>query len=80
MHAPTEHVPFLSFWGKAQAREEATHQWHPVAYHLLDVAATADEIVRVRPLALRAGARLLGTSEADAHRLLAAVTPSLPSA
>lgn len=72
MPAPVD-PHFLQFWGKAKPREGAAHQWHPVAYHLLDVAATADETLRARPLALRAGARLLDISEADARRLLVAL-------
>jgi hypothetical protein len=42
----------LQFWGKTDksehhARQE--HEFHPLAYHLLDVAACADaaEIVRI---------------------------------
>lgn len=31
----------LSFWGKAQPSHGATKSWHPVVYHLLDVAAVS---------------------------------------
>ena len=64
---------YLPFWGKAQPHDDAPHPWHPAAYHLLDVAAAVDEILRVRPLALGRGARLLGVSPGEARRLLVAL-------
>ena len=66
-------APFLQFWGKAKPHEGALPSWHPVAYHLLDVAATTNEVLRMRPLSLRCGARLLGLPEGDARRLLVAL-------
>jgi CRISPR-associated endonuclease/helicase Cas3 len=30
---------YLSFWGKARSHSDATHPWHSIAYHSLDVAA-----------------------------------------
>jgi CRISPR-associated endonuclease Cas3-HD len=65
--------PDLTFWGKAQPREGAVTIWHPVAYHLLDVAAVADAILAVRPLALARAASLLGLEPAQARRLLVAL-------
>ena len=65
-------VPFLAFWGKAQPQHGAAHTWHPVAYHLLDVAAAVDAMLSARPLALARGARLLGIPSVDARRLLVA--------
>ena len=62
--------PYLAFWGKAQPHDDAPHSWHPAAYHLLDVAAAADEILRVRPLALSRGAQLLRLEQSEARRLL----------
>lgn len=32
-------IDYLSYWGKAKPYPDATHLWHPVAYHSLDVAA-----------------------------------------
>ncbi|MBA3557430.1 MAG: hypothetical protein H0W30_02410 [Gemmatimonadaceae bacterium] len=32
---------FLMFWGKARSRSDSAITRHPVAYHLLDVAAVA---------------------------------------
>ncbi|HEU4628269.1 MAG TPA: CRISPR-associated helicase Cas3' [Gemmatimonadaceae bacterium] len=64
----------LAFWGKARPdAAEATVTWHPVVYHLLDVAAAADAILAVRPLALRRAARLLGLTPTDARRLIVAL-------
>lgn len=63
----------LQFWGKAQAAEGAQVGWHPVAYHLLDVAAMADAILRARPIALRRAARLLRLEPDEALRLLVAL-------
>ncbi len=47
--------------------------FHPVAYHLLDVAATADAILTARPLARARAARLLGLTPDEAQRLLVAL-------
>jgi CRISPR-associated endonuclease/helicase Cas3 len=63
----------LAFWGKARPDPDATATWHPVVYHLLDVAAAADAILTVRPLALRRAARLFGLAPCDAHRLIVAL-------
>lgn len=40
---------YLSFWGKAQPHENAGSQWHPVAWHGLDVAAAFAELLAVWP-------------------------------
>lgn len=61
---------FLTFWGKAQPAPGAAAAWHPVAYHLLDVAAVADRLLTVRRRSLERGARLLGVAPEDARRLL----------
>lgn len=65
---------YLGFWGKAQPGADAAHTWHPVAHHLLDVAAVADAILAARPLALARGARLLGLEPEAAGQLLVAFT------
>ncbi|GJG85711.1 hypothetical protein tb265_08920 [Gemmatimonadetes bacterium T265] len=64
---------YLAFWGKAQPCENATHSWHPVAYHLLDVAAAADALLAARTHALGVGARLLGMEVGAARRLVVAL-------
>lgn len=61
---------FLQFWGKARAAEGAEVTWHPVAYHLLDVAAMAYAILSARPIALARAARLLRLEPEEALRLL----------
>ena len=63
----------LSFWGKAQPAEGAACGFHPIVYHLLDVAATTDAILEHRTCALARGARLLGIGETEARRLLVAL-------
>ncbi len=60
----------LQYWGKARASDDATVSWHPVAYHLLDVAAVADRVLCDRPLTRQRAAWLLGTSEDAAHQLI----------
>ncbi len=65
---------FLGYWGKARPPADgASPGWHPAAYHLLDVAATMDAILEVRPVALRRAARLLGVDDAEARRLMVAL-------
>lgn len=66
-------MQMLSFWGKAQSSASSVPM-HPVAYHCLDVAACAERILRVRPLARRRAARLFqGDSDAVASLLVALV-------
>lgn len=61
---------FLDFWGKARPIPTAAHAWHPIAYHMLDVASVLDAILDARPLALSRGAKLLGVEPPEARRLL----------
>lgn len=61
---------YLTFWGKARPGEGPGPAWHPVAYHLLDVAACAEAILRARPLARSRAAELLALDPVDAERLL----------
>lgn len=60
----------LGFWGKARPDADAVASYHPIAYHLLDVAACAKAILRVRPGIRAHAASLLGLPEDDAVRLL----------
>jgi hypothetical protein len=46
----------LQFWGKtarSENRARQEHEFHPLAYHLLDVAACADAILDANPSRLR---------------------------
>lgn len=70
--SPSAHS-VLAFWGKARPDTDAAHPWHPVAYHLLDVAATAQAILAARPVTRARAGRLLGTAPDDAARLLVAL-------
>jgi CRISPR-associated endonuclease/helicase Cas3 len=64
-------IAFLEFWGKARPpADRPSPSWHPVAYHLLDVAAATEAILEARPVALQRAARLLRLEEEDARRLL----------
>ena len=63
----------LTFWGKAQRIEGSQNGWHPIAYHLLDVAAVAEALLRARPLAARRLAHLLDLSPDDARMLVVAL-------
>lgn len=65
----------LEFWGKARpAVGGEGAAWHPVAYHLLDVAACADALLRSRPVTRARASWLLGMPESEAHALLVAMT------
>ena len=37
----TENKSYMNFWGKA---DRETGDWHPLVYHMLDVAAVAREV------------------------------------
>ena len=52
---PSDCLALLQFWGKTDksehhARQE--HEFQPLAYHLLDVAASADAILDANPVRL----------------------------
>lgn len=65
----------LDFWGKARPMgDNLAALYHPIAFHSLDVAACALEILKARPLALARGADLLGLQPQDALRLIVALT------
>lgn len=66
-------VEVLSFWGKARPATGAASPYHPAAYHLLDVAASAEAILAARPIARARAGRLLGIQPDDACRLLVAL-------
>lgn len=64
----------LTFWGKAQPSADAAVHWHPIAYHLLDVAAVADAWLEERPIVRARAGELLGLEPEQAHRLVVALT------
>ncbi|MEN9856717.1 MAG: CRISPR-associated helicase Cas3, partial [Pseudomonadota bacterium] len=62
-----------NYWGKARPSENASPvspRWHPLAWHMLDVAATMEAILVARPVAARRLAALLQLSTADTIRLM----------
>lgn len=63
----------LTFWGKARPSADASAPYHPIIYHLLDVAAVADALLEVRPLGRARAAALLGLPPQQAHDLLVAL-------
>ena len=47
--------PFISgYWGKARRNSAEGPEWHPAAYHGLDVAAAGHAVLEVRPQYLNA--------------------------
>ena len=60
----------LEFWGKARPESEAGVAWHPVAYHLLDVAAVADALLKARPQTAQRADWLLGLQPEEARQVL----------
>lgn len=60
----------LNFWGKAAGPRDGELEWHPLAYHSLDVAAVANVLLSVSPRKLDAMARHLGVGQQDARRFL----------
>lgn len=39
--------PYLHFWGKSDRKEGGV--WHPAAFHMLDVAACAEQVIALQP-------------------------------
>jgi CRISPR-associated endonuclease/helicase Cas3 len=61
----------LSFWGKARPPADAPNPgWHPIGYHLLDVAAVMEAFLAARPAALQRASRLLRLEDGEAAQLL----------
>lgn len=52
----------LSWWGKAQRQDDDSPSWHPLPYHMLDVAAVGLRMLDVRPGLLN---RICALSGAD---------------
>ena len=61
----------LQFWGKARSRNlGGGPEWHPLAYHCLDVAAVGDAFLATDHGFGHRIARLLGLSRSDAESLV----------
>lgn len=58
------------YWGKAQPVDDQGPLWHPLAYHMLDVGAAAQALLKSRPHSLARAAWLLGLDEQDVFALL----------
>lgn len=59
---------YLGYWGKAKPIGDI--QWHPLAYHGLDVAATVTVYLQKRPRLLERFAGLLGLTHPQTLRLV----------
>jgi CRISPR-associated endonuclease/helicase Cas3 len=57
------------FWGKARECEASSLKWHPLVFHMLDVAACAQEILHRRSGARTTFVRLTGLPEDRGTRL-----------
>jgi CRISPR-associated endonuclease/helicase Cas3 len=66
-------IDYRRFWGKARPSDKNGRRCHPVAWHLLDVAASVRAIMDVRPRSRHAGARLLRCTEEEATDILASL-------
>lgn len=59
----------MNWWGKARPGEDQTVRWHPLAWHLLDVAASARALLQARPQLCQRGAELLQCSEEQVQHI-----------
>lgn len=71
-HLGTTTPDFHRFWAKARPASDGP-SWHSVAHHLLDVAAVAEAILRVRPIVARRASALLRLEPDDARTLIVAL-------
>lgn len=74
MNGTRDHANFVGrYWGKAQPQAGSSDEgcrFHPLAFHMLDVAATAGAFLAGRPGVLRRMASLLSLEEEQARPLL----------
>ncbi len=61
---------YLNFWGKARPASGDAIAWHPLAYHMLDVAAVVESLLTRRATTGAKAGYLLGLSQGDACRVL----------
>ena len=66
--APPDYIS--NYWGKAQPSIDGGADWHPVAYHCLDVAAAGEALLNARPQLLSALAHASGLPEIQARQWL----------
>jgi CRISPR-associated endonuclease/helicase Cas3 len=59
-----------AYWGKARPSNREGPDWHPLAYHSLDVAAAMKAILAIRPRWLESISQLSGLSRREARRRL----------
>ncbi len=62
---------YFRYWGKADSAVEGALQWHPFAYHSLDVAAVAGAFWEQSPAIRRAFSESFGPEETASGRLRA---------
>jgi hypothetical protein len=62
--------PVLSFWGKARPLPSEEQNWHPAAYHCLDVGAVCERLLDLNPGVTRAFADAAGVDQAAVQSLL----------
>ncbi len=55
----------LEFWGKARASDSGEQQFHPLAFHMLDVAACAEQVIAAWPERFERLANGIGASRSD---------------
>lgn len=65
--------PYLRFWGKARGARPGEPAWHPLPYHCLDVAASAEALLSAFPRQVEHLAKSLGTPRDNLASLLTAL-------
>lgn len=61
------------YWGKARPRDGGRPEWHPLAWHSLDVAAAMQAMIELRPAWAEAVAACAGLNREEARRRLVLV-------
>ena len=69
---PLRDADISQYWGKAQGGN-SQQAWHPLPFHLLDVAAAVKAILRSRPTTRQRGEYLLGLSGGELESFLCAI-------
>ena len=59
-----------NYWGKARPVEDSATDWHPLAYHSLDVAAAMQALLELRPGLWQAVSQNCGLPPEEARRQL----------
>jgi CRISPR-associated endonuclease/helicase Cas3 len=66
----SELASHLSFWGKGRPLRSGNQNWHPVAYHCVDVAAVCEQLLLLNPSIAWAFGNIGGTDAATARGFL----------